>query len=1539
MIKRIAAIFAALFFSLCLYPAEFYWEAPKAITDTDSRFLSAVSGDTVSAFFWEEIGFDTDNNRVIWISSYATRDGKEWVRSERFAGPFAFSGEIPNIYTAAVNSAGTLAVAVQAEQDTVRVYASHDGGRSYRSTELPGTAASVVAPRIFSCSGGDFMLFCSSGDQYSFRLNCTRSADGLRWQQPVQFEPARGMHNPFLPYIVSWDSYDMCIFQAAYNNGSYYSYQLYAAVSRDNGASWTQPELLTDTDPETFTLYENQRPQAVYCNGNIHLVWERSPYTSTAASVWYAVLDTAGRIDAASVQQLSKAAAAYAPSVFVHNGALYALWTDNSLGYDSVMLADTDAYFWTAQSVSPSERQAAFACRLRTGNTLVLAWQQEVRADGESRIMQLFTDSSVSAPEIIPQGFYPGQRMAQDTVSAQVRLPADSSGIAGYSWIWTDDPEQEPPKQIQRLPDNVLLEGQAQTDGSWYFKAAACDYAGNWSESACIEFVRDTTPPDRLVLHEVPVDGGGTLYANTFAAAWDAPAAADVAGYTWTLEYLSPVPQIISGSVNHPCTLPEQEIRRIAAEAAAAAQQSAAPVLLPQRIQGTEPQASFQNRINGVYRFSAAAVDTAGNIGVPASQLLVLNKYAPRTVITRFDSTTDIYGTVSLRLFGEGYTYDGYISEIYIDSDGQAPYDMTLRRSSDDYLIQSDSIIERITCADLDEGVYRIGLLHTDRGLYFTEPILNIKNYGTVKTGDYSLAAADTERRGFHAGFFDADGFMLPGILTACVLFLCAAAGIVMAAHGIYAAVRQGRRIRLEIRAILTGDDMSFIKKQAARFVRSGISLKYKLVSFTVFLVVVIILLVSVPLGIFIIRTQEQVLAEGLHDRIMVMLNSLSSGVRAYMPTKNALELGFLPQQVSQFREAQYATILGRSASPNKSGIQYVWATNDLNIGSKIAGDQLILGESVLSNETVDTIARLCEYADAQTTELVRGIAANITALNAEGVAIAMNSDAASVRRFAEIQSITVQLNEQLTEILDEQALKTGGSIPQFSTDELDYEYTRYLFYRPVLYRQGSSESYVQGIVLVEISTEELINTVIHARNNVIFIISIIACITIALGLTGSLILASIIVRPIQYLAAHVAMIRDTPDKENLEGKDIQIRSKDEIGLLGDTVNDMTHGLIKAAAAAKELTVGKEVQKMFIPLETDSRGQKLSTGHLHDNNADIFGYYEGAQGVSGDYFDAKKLDNRWYAIIKCDVAGKGVSAALIMVEVATLFQNFFYNWQYTNTASSNLIQLASRINDQIESHGFTGRFAAFTLCLFDSASGTLYFCNAGDNQIHLYDAAQQKYRTITLPETAAAGVFPSDVIMSNGGFKVASIQMRKKDVIFLYTDGIEEAKRFFRDSAGNIITCTERNAEGSPMHGNHMTGADSEDFSEARISGIIEAVFARAKYRLHKDHDATPDDELIFDFSSCSGTPEEAVMALVAVEKIFRMYRTKTATRLDIVRIDKKIDAFLRKHFTRYADYCMKEAETDSVENYITYSGVCEEPQYDDLTIMSFQKK
>jgi len=382
----------------------------------------------------------------------------------------------------------------------------------------------------------------------------------------------------------------------------------------------------------------------------------------------------------------------------------------------------------------------------------------------------------------------------------------------------------------------------------------------------------------------------------------------------------------------------------------------------------------------------------------------------------------------------------------------------------------------------------------------------------------------------------------------------------------------------------------------------------------------------------------------------------------------------------------------------------------------------------------------------------------------------------------------------------------------------------------------------------------------------------------------------------------------------------------------------MTQGLIKAAVANKDLLIGKDIQKMFIPLTKDEQGNKATTGGERTEQVEIFGFYEGAKGVSGDYFDYLKLDEKHYAIIKCDVAGKGVPAALIMVEVATIFLTHFRNWTIQNPGLK-IDSLAYTINDMLEERGFRGRFAALILCILNAETGAIYFCNSGDNIVHMYKNAERKMIQKVLPEAPAAGVFPSMLVETQSGFKMVKDRLDKNDTLFLFTDGIEEAQRLFRDAGYSPIKCEEESLKDGESHGGtHSKGAEFEELGIPRIRGVIDSVFNKRGYRLTKHHNAIPSEELTFDFSRCTGSVEEAVLGMVSVEKVFRMYQPPNAGPEDTIIVDRKIDAFLREHFVQFSLYFNHPLEREGEKNTITYSHLKEDSQYDDLTILGIKK-
>jgi serine phosphatase RsbU (regulator of sigma subunit) len=685
-------------------------------------------------------------------------------------------------------------------------------------------------------------------------------------------------------------------------------------------------------------------------------------------------------------------------------------------------------------------------------------------------------------------------------------------------------------------------------------------------------------------------------------------------------------------------------------------------------------------------------------------------------------------------------------------------------------------------------------------------------------------------------------------------------------------------------------------------------------------------------------RTQEETLLTGLWDRSAVLLEGIASSARAYMPTRNLLELGYLPDQSAAVPEAHYITITGYGAGEDIY-YNHVLATNDPDIKDKIDTAEFRNGVSrltdVLSPRTQGIADELNERAAAEVGEL----SASLSSLLREATEIveSRRTDAESQERLSSISATTASLqtriNERLVEISREM-----GSEPAFVRESLGANTARtYIFFKPVLYRQSNDSLYYRGLIRLEVGIDSIIDEITDGQFRLLQVILIVALAALAIGTVGALVLSSLIIRPIIKLVSHVERIRDTEDKTKLEGVDIEIKTHDELAVLGNTINDMTHGLVKAAAAASDLSLGKEIQKKFIPLEVNREGDKLSTGFKDTKNVQFFGYYEGAKGVSGDYFDYQDLDGRYFAVIKCDVAGKGIPAALIMIQVATMFINFFRRWKPTEKGL-HIEDLVYQVNDFLENLGFKGRFAAFTLCLFDSQTGLTRFCNAGDNIIHWFDASEGRMKTVTMRETPATGVLPNFLVESKGGYTVQTLTLDRGDILFLYTDGIEEAKRRFRDAMFREIICEE--GEKDTPHATHTVGQGDEEMGPDRVFDIINAVMNKQVYTLHKYHNPEGDEnDLKFDFSACEGKVEEAIMAMVSVEKMFRVYKNPQATEDNRVLVDKKVDEFLKRHFLQYRNYCLDTRENPGNDAYMYYTHVAEDDQYDDLTILGLHRK
>ena len=1526
--KKLRSLFLALFV-LCAavlsYADEFYWELPQRLSLRNGQFLKAASNKNISAVVWEEAAKNGGQD-VIYLS-VAVHAGEKWNVYERISEPIPYTENIPSVVSIAVGNDNSILIAAVKNRNTITFLKSDDDGKTFDRKDVRTEIYDLLSPYLSVSANGKFLLFISHGADEKFSIYSSSSTDGFSWAPFSELDFNKNTDGAFLPVHTVAGRNDVIVFQAADINDKRKLYSLFSAYSSNGGSSWSKPSKITpDSD------YQNQRPDILYLNKErrIAVVWERNHFRQRKNEAAFTMLNSRGEIASEIETMPEQTGSVLNPKVILYRGAPLLAWTTESTGKGELYVAIKQKTEWVVDKVRNSVGNVLFACPFNLNNHLQLLWQEGSLAQN---IMYVSPDDKVGRPKLTPVGFGAVGESGKQKISVKIGFPYDSSGIAGYSFKWSKDkPPSSVEPQIQKLADEPTVTYEPEEDGTWYLGVRVVDYAGNWSDMAVISYERDIVPPAAPVFDILDLDKNGFVGSNTFTLKWSEPktdaagkAETEIKGYIRGIYYLDSAERYRQVLKNSGFTLFDDEAVQYLMKNRLQTENS---VLTPNT---TAAQYTFENYENGLYALTVAAVDEAGNIGAAAVKYFALNKYRPYTFVSNIESRQLRDGTVIMSLVGKGFTAGGDITEIYIDKDGLPPYDLVLPK--DKFKVINDRLISNIEIRDLDKGEYLVGLGHPVRGVFFTKQPVDIDDFGNIKFGNYGQKYdRDWDILSEQKNIIDS--FAVVVIMLFIILI------VILSAAVITNTAKEAAHIKQEVTALLTGGIMASERKRKAKALRvKSIGLRFKFTLFIVSLIIFVVFVLSNSLGIRFLNIQETLLAKSLVSRVNVFLESLTSNTKAYLPSKNLLELGFLPDQLSSFEEVRYVTITGSHIQNKKTGYNFVWASNDKNLYEKINTPELVIGESKLNMpELEDTYVffnKLNDEAKNNVGELITGI----NSLTKDAVNIALRTDAASIEKRNEIQTIIRQMEEKMNSELSSISSKGIGSYPAFDIEKLSRDTTDYLFYKPVLYGQsGNAEQFVHGVVYIQVSTKLLLNQIEESTKSSRKMIFYLSLISIFTGAIGAYILGSIIVSPIKALVAHIELINNTEDKSLLAGVNVSVRTKDEIGLLGTTINNMTNGLAAAAAASKDLTMGKEIQKRFLPLDVDEAGRKLTCGKLVDDKVEFFGYYEGAKGVSGDYFNYLKLDERYYAIIKCDVAGKGIPAALIMVEVATLFLDYFKDWNLKNDGLT-IDYIVSRINDLIESLGFKGRFAAFTLCLFDTITGDVHFCNAGDNIINIYDAGTKKMKEVVLTEVSAAGVFPTFMIEMKGGFRVETVHLNPGDVLFLYTDGIEEAKRLFRNEQLKPVLCEEPGLKQDDPHETHSVGQDGEELGKERVCKIIESVFARQPYSLKKWHNPIPDEEFDFDFSKLEGSLEDAVLGLVSVEKVFRMYRDPKAGPSDMITVDKKIDLFLNKYFRQYQTYCANRKPNTEYEEYLYYTNIKEDDQYDDLTILGVKKK
>jgi sigma-B regulation protein RsbU (phosphoserine phosphatase) len=206
-----------------------------------------------------------------------------------------------------------------------------------------------------------------------------------------------------------------------------------------------------------------------------------------------------------------------------------------------------------------------------------------------------------------------------------------------------------------------------------------------------------------------------------------------------------------------------------------------------------------------------------------------------------------------------------------------------------------------------------------------------------------------------------------------------------------------------------------------------------------------------------------------------------------------------------------------------------------------------------------------------------------------------------------------------------------------------------------------------------------------------------------------------------------------------------------------------------------ELELAQDVQKMLLPQEVPNIP-----------GLEIAAYSRPAQIVGGDYFDFVDFSNGFHGLAIADVAGHGVSASLHMASIQALLRTLVP----INESPAEVMRQVHKLfihNIRFET------FVTFFIGAFDSSTKTLTFSNAGHQPPLVLHNKKSKKESVEMlrPTGAAIG------LVEEALFAEKTVELRKEDLLVLYTDGITEAvnlqnQEFGRERLETLIRQVER---------------------------------------------------------------------------------------------------------------------------------------------------
>lgn len=212
----------------------------------------------------------------------------------------------------------------------------------------------------------------------------------------------------------------------------------------------------------------------------------------------------------------------------------------------------------------------------------------------------------------------------------------------------------------------------------------------------------------------------------------------------------------------------------------------------------------------------------------------------------------------------------------------------------------------------------------------------------------------------------------------------------------------------------------------------------------------------------------------------------------------------------------------------------------------------------------------------------------------------------------------------------------------------------------------------------------------------------------------------------------------------------------------------------------RELALAAEVQQRLFP-EAPPVVASL----------ELSGFCQPARGVGGDYYDFLPLDNQQIGIAIADVAGKGMSAALVMSTVQATLRSQAMSYNSLAQSDGWLATLVATLNRLLCRSTGAANYVTFFYGQYDESTARLTYVNAGHNPPFLlrakaeaaiaqpaisnghYSAMMNGHAADNPSRLTAGGMVIG--MFEHCRYEYETVQMQQGDVLFAFTDGLSEA--------------------------------------------------------------------------------------------------------------------------------------------------------------------